>query len=225
MRPVYKCRVCGAYTEEPIHCGKPALMLMDGHRRLRLSKLVSALLRHIPWEAGIRLDERGWVSISELVKGIRERWRNRSLYQWVTEEHIVALALLDPKGRFQLSLDRKMIRAAYGHSIRVELGYKPLSPSEMPPVLLHGTTADKLKSILSQGLKPGRRIMVHLTPYIEDAVETARRHGSNVVVLEVDSQCLARNGVPVYRASNHVYLAPHVPPKCIRRVLRPSARM
>ncbi len=216
MKPVYRCRVCGAYTEDPIHCGRPAQLLMNGSQRLRLSKLVSALLRHIPWEAGLKPDPQGWVDVDELVRGIRERWRNRSAYQWVTREHIIALALLDPKGRFQLTPDHQKIRAAYGHSIRIQLGYKPLKPGEAPPTLLHGTTRSRLPSILREGLKPGRRLMVHMTPFLEDAVETARRHGPDVVVLEIDTRCLYRHGIPVYRASNRVYLAPHVPPDCIR---------
>ena len=215
MKPVYKCRVCGAYTEEPRHCGKPAVMLMSGSQRLRLSKLVSALLRHIPWEAGLRLDEEGWVSVDELAEAIKTRWRNRQAYQWVTREHIVALALLDPKGRFQLSSDGRRIRAAYGHSIRVKLGYKALNHTNAPGTLYHGTVVERVNQILREGLKPMRRIMVHLTPYIEDAIETARRHGPRVVVLKVDTRCLYEKKIPLYKASERVYLAPYVPPECL----------
>ncbi len=215
MKPVYKCRVCGAYTEEPVHCGKPAELLLDPRRRVRLSKLMSALLRHIPWEAGLRLDEEGWVSIDELVEAIKTRWRNRRLYQWVEREHVEAVAALDPKGRFQLSGGR--IRAAYGHSVRVRLGYEPLRPGEAPRLLYHGTVERFLQSIMREGLKPGRRMMVHLTTRLEDAVETGRRHGGRVVVLVVDTACLERHGIPVYKASETVFLAPRVPPECIRK--------
>ncbi len=216
MKPIYKCRVCGAYTEEPVHCGKPAQLLMTGEQRLRLSKLMTTLLRHLPHEAGLKLDGQGWVSIDELVRGIRLRWRNRHLYSWVTREHVVAVALLDPKGRFQLDLERGRIRAAYGHTVRVDLGYEPLKPSELPARLYHGTIAENLPSIMREGLKPMRRLMVHLTQDIETAVETGRRHGRNVVVLEVDPDCLTRHGIPVYRASSIIYLAPRVPPDCIK---------
>jgi putative RNA 2'-phosphotransferase len=216
LKPIYRCRVCGAFTEEPVHCGQPAEMFMTGEQRLRLSKLMTTLLRHLPHEAGLKLDREGWVSIDELVHGIREKWRNRHLYRWVTRDHVLAVALLDPKGRFQVDLEKGRIRAAYGHTIRVELGYKPLKPSEMPPVLYHGTTADKLGSIMREGLKPMRRIMVHLTIDPQTAIETGRRHGSNVVLLTVDTGCLQKNNIPVYKASDVVYLAPRVPPQCIK---------
>ncbi|ABM81198.1 RNA 2'-phosphotransferase [Hyperthermus butylicus] len=215
MKPVYRCRVCSAYTEEPVHCGRPAEPLMTGEQRLRLSKLMTTLLRHLPHEAGLRLDPQGWVGIDELVRGIRERWRNRHLYQWVTRDHVIAVALLDPKGRFQLDLARGRIRAAYGHTVRVELGYRPLSMDELPDKLYHGTVAENLASILSEGLKPMRRLMVHMTTDYSSAVETGRRHGPNVVVLVIDPRCLAKHGIPVYRASDTIYLAPSVPPNCI----------
>jgi len=215
LKPIYRCRVCGAYTEEPVHCGEPAELLLDPHRRLRLSKLMSALLRHIPGEAGLRLDEEGWVSVDELVRAIRERWRNREMYRWVRREHVEAVAMLDPKGRFQLRDGR--IRAAYGHSVRVRLGYEPLRPGEAPRILYHGTVERFLPSIMREGLKPGRRMMVHMTTRLSDAVETGRRHGGRVVVLVIDTVCLERHGVPVYRASETVYLAPRVPRECIRK--------
>ncbi|KSW11378.1 RNA 2'-phosphotransferase [Pyrodictium occultum] len=219
-RPIYRCRVCGVFTEEPVHCGKPAELFMTPEQRLRLSKLMSALLRHIPHEAGLQLDEQGWVRVEELARAIRERWRRRDLYQWVTPEHIVAVALLDPKGRFQLSEDMRRIRAAYGHSIRLRLGYRPLSSRELPQVLYHGTVVENLRPILREGLKPMKRLMVHLSARPQEALEAARRHGDRVVLLHIDPQCLASRGIPVYRASHVMYLASHVPPECIKRIER-----
>ena len=212
MRPVYKCVVCGAYTEEPYHCGRPAKLLMSGEQRLRLSKLVSFLLRHGPWEACLEPDEEGWVGVDELVEGIRRCWRNREAYQWVTREHILALAALDPKGRFEVKDGR--IRARYGHSIPVVYRLEP--ERNPPPRLYHGTVRRSLPSILEKGLLPMKRRMVHMTISIRDAYETGRRHGPDVVILEVDTRCLAEKGIPVYRASRTVYMAPRVPPECIR---------
>jgi putative RNA 2'-phosphotransferase len=177
---------------------------------------MSALLRHIPQEAGLKLDNEGWVSVHELVRAIRERWRNRELYQWVRPEHVVAVALLDPKGRFQLSPDKRLIRAAYGHSINVQLKYKPLRAEEAPKILFHGTVRSKLPSILREGLKPMKRIAVHLTDRLEDAIETAKRHGRDVVVLSIDSECLYSQGIHLVKAGKTVYLASRVPPECIK---------
>jgi len=216
VRSIYKCRICGAYTEEEEHCGKPAEMLVDGTKRVRLSKLMSALLRHIPHEAGLELDKEGWARVDELVEAIRTKWRSRDAYQWVTREHVVAVALLDPKGRFQLSDDKTKIRASYGHSIMVDMGYKPLREDELPPLLYHGTTREKLSSILRRGLLPMKRLKVHLTIDEETALEVARRHGKDVVLLLVDTKCVRREGFNIYKASNFVYLADYVPPRCIK---------
>ncbi len=211
MKPIYRCRVCGRYTEQSIHCGVPAELLLDPRRRVMLSKLVSGLLRHYPWEAGLKLSREGWVSIDELVKGIRERWRNRDLYQWVRREHVEALAQLDPKGRFEIR--NGMIRARYGHSVEVSITYE----EHYPNVLYHGTSRDRLQSIFREGLKPMKRRFVHATTDIEQARETGRRHGSPVV-LRIDVGCLKNRGIPVYRATSTIYLIPYVPKQCIEYI-------
>lgn len=218
---MYRCRVCGAFTEEPQHCGEPAALLMTSEQRLRLSKLMSALLRHIPWEAGIELDPEGWVGVDELVKGITERWRNKHLYRWVTRDHVIAVALLDPKGRFQLSPDMSRIRASYGHSVRVSVRYQ--EARNPPPTLYHATPVENLRSIMREGLKPMRRLYVHLALRQDDALEAGFRHGSKVALLAVDTRCLRERGVGVLVASSRVYLARWVPPDCIR-VLRVEER-
>lgn len=209
LKDIYKCMVCGRYVEEPIHCGRKAVLVLDMRRRVRLSKLMSGLLRHYPWEARLSIDKEGWVSIDELVKGIKNYWRNKELYQWVTREHIVAIALLDPKGRFEINGDR--IRARYGHSIDVKIEYTIEYPIEK---LYHGTTTNKLASILREGLKPMKRRFVHMTTSYSDALENARRHGVPVVLM-VDVKCLEKHDIPVYKASKNIYLAPRVPPECI----------
>lgn len=208
--PVYKCRVCGTYTTEPVHCGKPCIYLMSDQQREALSHLMSALLRHIPHEAGLRLDEEGFVSIDELVKGIRERWRNKHLYQWVTRDHVLAVVMLDPRGRFEVRGNK--IRATYGHSIPVKIKY----PEDREvKILYHGTVRRNLPSIMRQGLIPGRRLYVHLTTSKEIAKEIGSRHGEDVVVLKIDADCLRRRGHRVYKASTVIYLTDHVPPECI----------
>ena len=208
MKPIYRCR--DGYSEEP---GEGCVMLLDPYRRLRLSKLMSALLRHVPQEAGLILGEEGWVSLGELARAIRERWRNREAYSWVTEEHVIAVGMLDPKGRFEVRDGR--IRARYGHSVDVRISYPVDREVE---VLFHGTVREKLGSIRSQGLVPMRRLYVHLSPSVEAACEAASRRRGIPVCLVVDASCLRKKGLEVYRASETVYLARHVPPECIREI-------
>ena len=129
--------------------------------------------------------------------GTRYKWRNRELYQWVRREHIVAIALLDPKGRFELRNNR--IRARYGHSIKVDIKYR----REYPQKLYHGTSTDKLNSILKKGLKPMKRLYVHMTTNLEEAIDNARRHGKPVI-LEIDTECLKKKNISPYTGQGKI---------------------
>ncbi len=217
---IYKCRKCSSFVERDEHCGVKTQLLLDGDRRLKLSKLLSAILRHLAVKEGIEIQREGWIDISQLAHYIRTRWRNRHLYKWVEEEHIVAVALTDRRGRFQLSNDMKKIRATYGHTIGVKIDYKPLEEHNLPSVLYHGTIIQRLPFILKYGLKPMRRLYVHLTNDRNIAEEIARRHGDQIAILEIDSSCIRWEGFKIYKASPSIYLVEYVPPKCIKTTER-----
>ncbi|MET1160033.1 MAG: RNA 2'-phosphotransferase [Thermoprotei archaeon] len=209
LKPIYKCRVCGEYTEDRIHCGSEAELFLDGTKRLMLSKLLSGILRHFPHEIGIKLEPGGWARIEDIVKGIREKWRNKELYQWVRPEHVYAVAILDPKGRFELSGNK--IRARYGHSIRVNISYTEI---RVDKPLYHGTSRENLEPILKEGIRSMKRLYVHLTIDPLLALETGKRHGKPVV-LTISPECLSRHGIKVYKATDKIFLVEYVPPDCI----------
>ncbi len=215
MPSIYRCRVCGAYVEEARHCGVDAELFLDGRRREQLSKLMSGLLRHFPEQAGLKLDEEGFIPLNELAEAIKTKWAHSELYQWVTEEHLLAVALLDPKGRFEVK--EGVIRARYGHSVSVKL---KLVEDRGVKVLYHGTAAENLPRIFSEGLKPMKRLYVHLTSSFDDAVITGRRHSQRIAVLEVDVEALRALGIKVFKAGKSVYLAEYVPSSCIKRVIQ-----
>lgn len=212
MKPVYRCKRCGRFVEEPVHCGVESELVLDPRQRVMLSKLLSGLLRHFPGEAGLRPDGAGWVSIEELVDAIKYRWRNKELYQWVRLEHIMAIALTDPKKRFEVKGDR--IRARYGHSINVNIDYPIVEP---PKRLFHGTSRDRVSGILRKGILPMKRRYVHLTTDPGIALETGRRHGSPVVIV-VNGDCLKKENITVYRATDMIFLVKHVPVECIEDI-------
>lgn len=208
MKPVYKCAVCGCFTEEPVHCGNPAVLLFGAVERIKLSKLVSGILRHFHQALGVKLDAEGFAGVSDLAKAVSER----EGCEWVRPEHIVALALLDPKGRFELRGGR--LRARYGHSVQVRIEY----PEEYPETpLYHGTSKSKLPSILRRGLLPMGRLFVHLSTDPTDAAHRAARF-PDPVVLVIDPRRM-RGRAKLYRASAKVYVAKLVPPECIVAVL------
>ena len=82
----------------------------------RKSKFLSLILRHKPEEVGITLDPAGWVRIDVLLRAMR-----RAGYR-MSRDELDALVETNDKKRFTLSDDRKFIRAAQGHSIKVDLG-------------------------------------------------------------------------------------------------------
>jgi len=215
---VYACIEGGVdvkYTLDPKECAERAEPLMSNEQRIALSKLMSALLRHIPYEAGLTPDKEGWVTLRELVRGITNVWRNRERYSWVTERHVRAVAELDPKGRFEVRGNK--IRARYGHSIKVSLTH---AADRNVRTLYHGTTTRAWQRIRREGILPGKRMWVHLTSNLKDAYETGRRHGNDVVILKVNADCLRRKGLSVYKASKAVWIVKYVPPECIEGILR-----
>ena len=215
MKDIYKCRVCNRYVEKPFHCGVRAEPVLDGKRRVMLSKLLSYILRHNPSSIGVSLDSEGWASISDVVKGIKNVWRNKELYSWLTREHIYAIVELDPKGRFEIRNGK--VRARYGHDIELKVNVKYDVDVESK-ILYHGTVKENLNSILKQGVKPMRRRYVHLTTNFNDACETARRKKGEAIVLIIDCSCLRRKGYKIYIASKTVRLVEHVPAECILNI-------
>ncbi len=209
MKPIYRCLKKPKYVEDPSSCDD-AVLLLDPVKRISLSKLMAAVLRHIPHEAGVVPDSGGWVDIDRLVEGIRKRWPK---YSWVRKEHVEAVALLDSKGRYEVQ-DNK-IRARYGHSYKVSITYEE---DKSTLRLYHGTPVSNLSKILEEGLKPGRRLWVHLSVNPSDAVETGLRHGAPVALLEIDRDCLRRHGYRIFKASDRVRVVKEVPPDCLRVV-------
>ncbi len=185
-------------------------MPLDEETRVRLSKKMTGLLRHYGPRYGLVPDREGWVPVRDLVEALRRI----PGFEWVEERHVIEVVERDEKGRYELR--GGMIRARYGHSLPVEPSYPPLRP--LPERLYHGTSAASLEGIRRRGILPMRRRFVHLSFTFEDAVETGRRHGSPVAVLEVDPACLEERGIRVYRAGPRVAVARWVPWECVRRV-------
>lgn len=172
------------------------------------SKFLSLVLRHDPGAIGITLDPQGWIDIDILLQAMANAGRPTT--------RAVLVALVNSPGKKRLVFDDsgQRIRAAQGHSIDVDLGYKPVVP---PAALYHGTADRNLASIMANGLKPGARHDVHLSADTETALTVGRRHGKPVV-LRVDAEAMARDGHVFHRADNGVWLTRSVPPRFLEVV-------
>lgn len=167
----------------------------------RQSKFLSLVLRHKPEEIGIKLDREGWVDIETLLRHLKKASRA------ITRTELDTLVATSDKKRFTISEDGRRIRAAQGHSVKVDLGLAPQVP---PTELYHGTASASLDDIFAQGLVPGRRQQVHLSPDPETARLVGRRHGKPVV-LRVETAQMHEDGHLFYRADNGVWLTDNVP--------------
>jgi putative RNA 2'-phosphotransferase len=174
---------------------------------VRVSKRLSFVLRHRPDSIGLVLDDAGWVGVEELLAALARSGMR------LTRDELDAVVRSNDKQRFAFDHSGTRIRASQGHSVPVALGYA----SEIPPdVLFHGTVERFLAAILADGLRPGRRHAVHLSPDVATARTVGGRRGTPVI-LRVDAAAMAADGIPFTRSANGVWLVAAVPPEHLSR--------
>jgi putative RNA 2'-phosphotransferase len=172
---------------------------------VRTSKFLSLILRHRPEAAGIGLDAEGWAEVAALLAGMARRGHA------IDFEDLVRIVETNDKRRYAFNPDRSRIRAVQGHSRTVDLGYPPMEP---PEYLFHGTVARFIEPIRAEGLRPGSRQHVHLSPDRETADKVGRRRGQPVI-LTIGSRAMAAQSHRFWRADNGVWLTLHVPAEFI----------
>lgn len=171
------------------------------NRRIRLSKLMSLILRHEPAKFGVLLDAEGFTPLSSLLEALRREMPEVS----EAEIHAVVATVEPRKQRFSIVGDD--IRANYGHSLDGKIAHAPARP---PDRLFHGTAERAVAAILSSGLKPMARQYVHLTEDPDLALTVGARQG-RPRLLRVNSARAHADGVLFYRANPSFWLADQVP--------------
>ena len=167
------------------------------------SRRLSYLLRHAPNEVGLSLGDGGWVSIDDLLSGLRKKgWG-------ITRQQLELLVETDDKKRFTISGDGLRIRAAQGHSVKINSDLKAMQPPEQ---LFHGTAKRYLDVIMKEGLRPMSRQNVHLSIDVATAANVGQRHGIPTV-LNIASGEMAGVGYEFFCADNGVWLTDLVPPE------------
>lgn len=151
----------------------------------KLSIYISLLLRHKPELAGLDMDEHGWVSTEQLIRGINESGK----YKITLEElqQIVEEDILYKKGRYRFKENDTKIKACQGHSVpwvTPEVAYK--TP---PEFLYHGTTTEALNGIYESGhISKMKRHAVHMQATEEKAWQSALRWKKKPVVVRIDAK-------------------------------------
>jgi 2'-phosphotransferase len=157
---------------------------------IRISKLLSFLLRHGAQKAGLSLDSQGYVSTTALLK--QPKLSQLSLS---TLRHIVDN---DQKGRYNLiQTDGEWkIRANQGHSIMLSLDMKRISPVHV----VHGTYLKVLEQIRREGLKCMSRTHIHL------AHDVSKARGNAEVFVWIDAKKAEADGIVFEESDNGVVL-------------------
>lgn len=169
------------------------------------SKFLSLVLRHQPEKIGIRLDEAGWVDVDVLLRATARHGKR------ISRETLDEVVRTNDKQRFSFSANGLRIRANQGHSVDVDLGYRPAEP---PEILLHGTPSRFVDSIRRDGLKKMNRHHVHLHAEESTATAVGSRRGKPVL-LKVRAREMARQGHEFFVTPNEVWLTDHVPAEFI----------
>ena len=170
---------------------------------IKIGKYISLLLRHHPEEAGLTLDEHGWVETEKLIAAVAQS------YAGFTRAALDEIVATNNKKRYSYSEDGLRIRANQGHSVQVDVELEERVP---PPVLWHGTAERFAESIQAQGLVSGSRLYVHLSADTDTARTVGKRHGKPVI-FRVDCERMTADGYKFYLSVNGVWLTKHVPPR------------
>ncbi len=178
---------------------------MSPKEHVRISKLLSLILRHEPERVGLKLDSAGWIGVPELLEALNRHGASLSY------EQLKQVVETNDKKRFAFSDDGQRIRASQGHSVHVDLQYEPTPP---PDFLYHGTPEKFVESIRRSGLNKGQRHHVHLSPDPETAVKVGQRRGQPVV-LKIAAGRMHQERYVFYRSANNVWLVDHVPAEFI----------
>jgi putative RNA 2'-phosphotransferase len=205
-----KCDEHGYYRGEvcPI-CKTKGKFLMSDRELDSLGRIMAGVLRHFPEKLGVMVDGHGWVDISEFVEAVGV---SRSGFQWLREHHIEAIALTDPKGRYQI--DGGMIRATYGHTIDIRLDDLP--PAEIDE-FYYPVTEEEIDIILEGGLNPIDRKNVHLSGSIEKAIEAGKVRTEIPLILRIDGKAAREDGVQIFRAGKDVYITERIDAKYLSK--------
>ncbi len=195
-------------------CKTKGKFLMSDRELDSLGRIMAGVLRHFPEKLGVSMDGHGWVDISEFVEAVGG---SRSGFQWLRDHHIEAIALTDPKGRYQV--DGGMIRATYGHTIDIKLDDLPLAELDE---FFYPVTEEEIDIILEGGLNPIDRKNVHLSGSIEKAIEAGKVRTEIPLILRIDGKQAREDGIKIYHAGKDVYITERIDAKYISKAEVPE---
>lgn len=186
---------------------------------IKLSKTMSAILRHKAIENGLQIKEDGYIKLSDLLKC--------EGFKGISVSNIINVVENSDKKRFEISEDGKYIRATQGHSIKTvktEELLRELTEDDGYTECYHGTNSNTISSIMVNGLNRMKRNNIHFSIGLkeDDKVISGMRNSAKVVVV-LDLQAAMEHGIKFYISSNNVILSEGVngiiPPEFIKDII------
>lgn len=178
---------------------------MTKKEKIRKGKLLALVLRHKPETLNLTLDKNGWANIKDIIKNSN-----------ISQKELIEIVETNNKQRFEFSKNMTKIRARQGHSINVDVELKKQIPTQS---LFHGTSNQRIDSILKNGLQKQERLFVHLTEDQDLAIKSGKRHGGEAVLIEITCEQIMemlRDNFIFYLSNNNVWLVDNIPPKYIK---------
>lgn len=206
---IRKCPVHGYFkgTSCP-QCGEEGKFILSEEEVDILGRTITKILRHKPEKYHLEIDEHGYVNIDEMVQEIR--FYNRRLH-FVGPSHIYAVVLTDGKGRYQLSDNKRYLRATYGHTIDVDLSDLP--SDGIPEILYYPTSEEEFDILKENGILPSDRRWVHLSSSAEKAYIAGLYHFDSPLLIPIKSDVVLESGEKIYHAGQEVFICKFVPPE------------
>ncbi|MCD6171866.1 MAG: RNA 2'-phosphotransferase [Thermoplasmata archaeon] len=191
-------------------CNKEGKFIMNDYETKKLSSILVGILRHFPKQFNVELDKHGWGDMEEIAKAISVKIEK---FYWVRKRHIVAIALTDEKGRYEVKEGK--IRAKYAHTIDVDLSDLPKADID---ILYYPVTQEEMDIVMEQGIFPTDRSKVHLSATLEKATEAGKVRDENPIILKINAKKAIEDGVDIRKATKDVYLADKIEAKYITKI-------
>lgn len=172
---------------------------------IKIGRKIAKLLRHDPED--LKIDKNGYVIVEELLKKIN-----------INQYDLDYIVKNNDKKRFVYNQDRNKIRAAQGHSIKVDVELKTTRP---PNILYQGTTNENFEKIKKSGeINKMKRLHVHLTEDKNTAYSVGKRHSKRdePALLKINSAAMYADGFKFYLSENDVWLTNNVPIKYVEKI-------
>ncbi|KAI9477068.1 RNA 2'-phosphotransferase, Tpt1 [Zychaea mexicana] len=175
---------------------------MDPHETIKLSKLLSYILRHGAAKHKLVMRPDGYIPLSDILALAK--------FKSYTREQIEHVVQKNDKQRFAMAeIDNVwMIRANQGHTVKgVDQEELLERITDTLPVVVHGTSLDSWQQIRQQGLSRMERHHIHCATGLpgESGVISGMRSTSQVYIY-IDMSKAMEDGIAFFRSANNVIL-------------------